>query len=78
MIDTGAIIKFLDDYIAKNNLPYLKPVEANELFERHGLIDNSKLRRGKPLRDLLRAGQIPHAYQAGGKHSKWFITHSNR
>lgn len=77
MADIKTLIKFLDDYLAKNNLLHLTPVEANELLERHGLLQDSKIRKGKPLRDLLRAGRIPHAYQTGGKYSKWFIPHSN-
>ncbi|SFO75155.1 hypothetical protein SAMN05428949_6474 [Chitinophaga sp. YR627] len=78
MADIKAIIKFLDDYLSKNNLSNIRPVEANELLEKQELLNDSKSRKGKPLRDLLRAGKIPHAYQTGGKNSRWFIPHSNR
>jgi len=46
-------------------------VEAAAELERLGLLRDSPSRRGKPLRDLLRAGAIEHAYQEGGR--LWFV-----
>src|SRR5690606_28138622 len=39
---------------------------------------DSKDRPGKPLRNLLRKGQLPHAFQSGGKGSSWTIPHSSK
>jgi hypothetical protein len=46
-------------------------VEAAQELDRLGLLNDSPTRRGKPLRDLLRAGGIAHARQDGGRW--WFI-----
>lgn len=72
----NAIIDHLDNYLAKTGQPSINPVESNALLASAGLLADSKDRPGKPLRELLRAGKIPHAYQAGGKGSHWTIPHS--
>lgn len=72
------ITKFIDDYLIKSNRADIDPVEANALLAKAGILKDSKDRPGKPLRDLLRKGQIPHAFQAGGKGSKWTIPHSSK
>lgn len=77
MQDIKAIIQFLDSYIEHNNIISLTPPEANELLESAGLLKDSSTRKGKPLRDLLRAGELPHAFQDNGKRSKWHIPSSN-
>lgn len=46
-------------------------VEAAQELDHLGLLRDSPTRRGKPLRDLLRAGSIDHARQEGGRW--WFI-----
>jgi hypothetical protein len=46
-------------------------VEGGAELDRLGLLRDSPTRRGKPLRDLLRAGSIAHAYQEGDRF--WFI-----
>lgn len=46
-------------------------VEAAQELDRLGLLRDSPTRRGKPLRDLLRAGSIDFARQDGGRW--WFI-----
>jgi hypothetical protein len=46
-------------------------VEAAQELDRLGLLRDSPTRRGKPLRDLLRAGSIDHSRQDGGRW--WFI-----
>jgi len=42
MAHPRAIIKFLGNYLAKNNLPHLKPAEANELLEKNELLDDEE------------------------------------
>lgn len=73
-----AIIKFIDDYLTKSGRADIDPVEANALLAKAGILKDSKDRPGKPLRDLLRKGQLPHAFQAGGKGSSWTIPHSSK
>ena len=46
-------------------------IEAAAELARRGLLKDSPSRRGKPLRDLMRAGRIDHAYQEGGRW--WFV-----
>jgi hypothetical protein len=78
MKNLQAIIAHLDKHIEQNNMKPLRPVTANEILEKAGLLNDSKHRRGLPLRNILREGLIPHAYQEGGKGSNWFIPHSNK
>ena len=63
----SAITKFIDGYLTKSGRADIDPVEANDLLAKAGILKDSKDRPGKPLRDLLRKGQLPHAFQAGGK-----------
>lgn len=70
------IIRAIDDYLVKNKKSYIGAVEANILLAKAGLLRNSTSRPGKPLRDLLRKGAIPHAIQQGGKGSEWIIPKS--
>jgi hypothetical protein len=70
------IIKYIDDYLSRTGLPDIDPVEANAILAKAGILCDSKDRPGKPLRDLLRKGQLPHAFQSGGKGSSWIIPHS--
>lgn len=74
----SAIIKFIDDYLTKSGRADIDPVEANALLAKAGILKDSKDRPGKPLRDLLRKGQIPHAFQVSGKGSSWKIPHSSK
>jgi hypothetical protein len=71
-----AIIECLDNYLAINGLLNINPVEANAILAKAGLLQDSRDRPGKPLRELLRKGSFPHAYQVGGKGSSWAIPHS--
>lgn len=70
------IIEYIDDYLSKSNLENIGAVEANELLAKIGILKDSEDRPGKPLRDLLRKGSLPHAFQSGGKGSSWVIPHS--
>lgn len=74
----SAIIKFIDEYLIKTGRTSIDPVEANALLAKAGILRDSIDRPGKPLRDLLRKGQLPHAFQAGGKGSSWTIPHSSK
>ena len=76
--DIKAIITYLDNYLTRTKQPNIDPVRANEILAKAGLLADSLHRRGKPLRDLLRKGYLPHAYQTGGKGSSWKIPHSNK
>jgi hypothetical protein len=70
------IIQFLDDSLTRIGRASIDPVEANALLAKAGLLKDNKDRPGKPLRDLLRKGKLPQAYQSGGKGSSWIIPHS--
>jgi hypothetical protein len=78
MTNVNKLIQAIDKYLEQSNQSLITPVEANSLLERLGLLNDSSTRKGLPLRKLLRAGEIPHAYQIGGKGSKWFIPHSKK
>lgn len=60
------IMEFLENYMVKNHINQIGAVEANALLSRAGLLRDSKSRPGAPLRNLLRQGKIPYAYQNGG------------
>ncbi len=70
------IIQKIDEFLEKSGKSSTNPVEANEMLARAGLLKDSDLRPGLPLRNSLRTGQIQHAYQSGGKGSSWVIPHS--
>jgi len=74
----SVITKFIDDYLTKSGRTDIDPVEANALLAKAGILKDSKDRPGKPLRDLLRKEELPHAFQAGGKGSSWTIPHSSK
>ncbi len=73
MIKILQIIKAIDEFIERENLIETTPVEINFYLEKIGLLNDSSLRKGKPIRDILRDNKIPHAYQIG---NRWFIPHS--
>jgi len=72
------IISHLDKYLLQTGKQSIGPVEANAVLAKAGLLKDNDLRKGKPLRDILRKGNIPHAYQAGGKGSEWTIPNSKK
>ncbi len=76
-IDIRAIINYLDAYLTRTGRTSIDPVEANAVLAKAGLLSDSKDRPGKPIRKLLRDGQLPHAFQSGGKGSSWAIPHSS-
>lgn len=71
-----SIISAIDKYLERTGRQSIGPVEANEILAKAGLLRDSKDRAGKPLRDLLRKGLLPHAFQSGGKGTEWTIPHS--
>lgn len=70
------IISTLDKYIEKNDIDALTAVEAAEILDEAGILNDSSSRPGKLLRDILRAGEIEHAYQLNN--GRWFIPHSGK
>lgn len=70
------IISTLDKYIEKNGIDALTAVEAAEMLDEAGILNDSSSRPGKALRDILRAGEIEHAYQLSN--GRWFIPHSGK
>ncbi len=71
------IIEYLDRYLEETGRTSINPVEANAILEEEELLGDDKNRPGKPLRNRLRKGLVPHAYQIGGKGSSWVIPHSS-
>lgn len=67
------IIKEIDIYLDVNMQLETTPAEVNSFLEKKGVLKDSKNRKGKPLRDILRKGLVPHAYQIG---NRWFIPKS--
>lgn len=70
------IISTLDKYIERNGIDALTAVEAAEILDKAEILNDSPSRPGKPLRDILRAGGIEHAYQLSN--GRWFIPHSGK
>ena len=73
-----AIIECLDNFLTETGRRSIAPPEANALLEKKGLLRDSVQRPGLPLRNLLREGRLPHAFQSGGKGSYWIIPHSSK
>lgn len=76
--DIKAITTHLDTYLTRTGKTSIDPVEANAVLAKAGLLPDSKDRPGKPLRNILREGHLPHAFQSAGKGSSWTIPHSNK
>ena len=72
-MDVSKLIKAIDELLERSELDSVNPVEANAYLERKGILKDSHDRPGKPLREILRAGKFPHAYQEG---RLWKIPHS--
>ena len=72
---TQQIISFLDDFLTKTKRETIGAVEANALLAEARILNDSSERPGLPLRRMLRAGKLPHAYQVG---VRWQIPHSKK
>lgn len=70
------IISTLDKYIERNGIDALTAVEAAEILDEAGILNDSSSSPGKPLRNILRSGEIKHAYQLSN--GRWFIPHSGK
>lgn len=68
---TDLINDFLQSELARRDIASVTAVEAAQWLDLMGLLNDSKDRPGKPLRDLLRAGKILGAEQ--GSNSRWEI-----
>jgi len=68
------IIQLIDEFLNLNHQYETTPTEVSPYLEKKGILKDSRTRKGKPLRDLLRKGKIPHAYQVG---RRWIIPKSN-
>lgn len=64
------IITFLDDCLRKADRESISAVEANALLDKAGILKDDPQRHGLPLRRKLRNGELPYAYQVGGR---WII-----
>ena len=76
MVDIKAITQTIDTYLSKINKHSIGPVEASRELNKAGLLNDNTDRPGKPLRDLLRKGLLPNAYQLAGKGTEWIIPSS--
>lgn len=75
MTDIGRIINAIDEFLEKNKQITTTPPEINSYLEKKGLLKDSKSRSGSPIRNILRKGEVPHAYQDG---VNWFIPKSGK
>ena len=69
----NTISQFLDEYLQKTGRESIGAVEANALLDKAGILKDNPQRPGLPLRNKLRKGELPYAYQAAGKGSEWVI-----
>ncbi len=69
----NAISKFLDEYLQTTGRESIGAVEANALLDKAGILKDNPQRPGLPLRNKLRKGELPYAYQVAGKGSEWVI-----
>jgi hypothetical protein len=60
----------LQAYVCAQPSGRVTAVEAARELDRLGILRDSSIRAGLPLRNLLRAGRIAHAYQEGGR---WWV-----
>jgi len=63
MTEIDRIIYEIDEFLETRNQKTTTPVEINTYLERKGILKDSPTRPGKPIREILRRGEIPHAYQ---------------
>ena len=69
----NAISNFLDEYLQKTGRESIGAVEANALLDKAGILKDNPQKPGLPLRNKLRNGELPYAYQVVGKGSEWVI-----
>lgn len=77
MANIELIIKCIDSYLDYKKVDKVSAVEAARILDRANILHDNSSRPGLPLRNLLRDGKIPHAYQLpNGRNGRWFIPHS--
>ena len=69
----NVISQFLDEYLQRTGRESIGAVEANALLDKAGILKDNPQRPGLPLRNKLRKGELPYAYQVAGKGSEWVI-----
>ena len=69
----NTISQFLDEYLQKTGRKSIGTVEANALLDKADILKDNPQRPGLPLRNKLRKGELPYAYQVAGKGSEWVI-----
>lgn len=70
------IIATLDRELERLHKSFFTPYEAAELLARTGLTTVTPSDHGWTVRNLIKKGAFPHAYQLAGAHSHWVIPHS--
>lgn len=76
-VDVDAVIAAMDRELEMSRKSFLTAVEANALLARKGLLKDYSWHRGRALREVLKAGRIPHAYKlSSGRVAQWVIPHS--
>jgi len=75
-MDVEAINRFLQTELRKRERDSVPAVEAARWLDGAGVLRDSEQRRGRPLRDLLRAGLITGQRQEPT--SRWFIDRVRR
>lgn len=65
---------FVQQESARRGISSVTAVEAANGLDRAGILQDSRKRPGRPLRNLLRAGAIRSSRQEPNqRHGKWFI-----
>lgn len=67
------IIQIIDQYLDSTQRDSCNPSEANHILKQAGILNDSIKNPGRPLRNILRKGLIPHAYRIG---KYWYLPHS--
>lgn len=62
---------YIQNHMLRESITSVTAIEAAQWLDAAGLLRDSSIRKGKPLRDLLRKGHITNSWQDGRK--RWFI-----
>lgn len=71
MANIQRVNDFIQAELRKRKLDRVTAVEAAQWLDKAGILKDSASRPGKPLRDLLRAGEITGQEQEAN--NRWFI-----
>ncbi|QQS36933.1 MAG: hypothetical protein IPM56_02975 [Ignavibacteriales bacterium] len=75
MPEMKTITKYLDGYLESSKIKNLTAVMANQILEKAGILNDTRDRPGKPIRELLRQYELPHGFQDNKRH--WYLPHSS-